>query len=158
MSINLKEAREKAGYTIEEVSEILKIRKQYIIGLEEDIAEDLPAQVYVDGYKKLYYKFLGLKLKNQDSVHIKKTKPSTKKKFNEMSILLISTFILAIVIFSYIVLKTLYKNDKIGESVETNESIDIKQNINGIFFNLPTENNLTKDSIISHDDNKTGNN
>lgn len=58
MGINLKEEREKQGYSIEEVAEKLRIRKQYIIALEEEDYENLPGSTYIEGYIKNYCNFL----------------------------------------------------------------------------------------------------
>ena len=60
MSSKLREAREEAGYTVEEVAEQLNIRKQYIICLEEGNFEDIPGKIYVEGYTKIYSEFLGI--------------------------------------------------------------------------------------------------
>ncbi|RTK92689.1 MAG: helix-turn-helix domain-containing protein [Rickettsiales bacterium] len=68
MTSILKETREKNGYTIEEVSEILKIRKQYIISLEEENFDNLPGDIYVKGYSKIYYEFLGLEMPKQADI------------------------------------------------------------------------------------------
>ena len=58
MSSKLKEAREEAGYTVEEVAEKLNIRKQYIICLQEGNFEGIPGKLYVEGYTKMYTEFL----------------------------------------------------------------------------------------------------
>lgn len=62
MSLQLKEARIHAGYSIDEVAKKLNIRKQYLQALEEEDYHILPGQVYIDGYKKLYAKYLCLSL------------------------------------------------------------------------------------------------
>lgn len=67
MTSILKETREKKGYTVEEVSEILKIRKQYIISLEEENYDNIPGEIYVKGYSKIYHEFLGLEIPNHSS-------------------------------------------------------------------------------------------
>lgn len=68
MTSKLKEAREAKGYTIEEVADILKIRKQYLLDLEEGDLEDIPGQVYVEGYSKIYHEFLGLALPGKKTI------------------------------------------------------------------------------------------
>lgn len=62
MTSKLREAREKAGYTIEHIADKLNIRKQYLIALEEEDYESMPGQIYIDGYTKIYYEFLGINL------------------------------------------------------------------------------------------------
>ena len=72
MTSDLKEAREKAGYTIEEVAEKLNIRKQYIICLEEGKFDELPGKIYAEGYTKMYHELLGLELPQKASRVLKK--------------------------------------------------------------------------------------
>src|SRR5689334_12846132 len=60
MSSRLKQARIDSGKTLEEVSYDLKIRKQYLIALEEDTPSVLPGKVYAKGYLKLYEDYLGV--------------------------------------------------------------------------------------------------
>ncbi len=60
MTSKLKEVREEKGYTIEQVADILKIRKQYLLDLEKGDLEDIPGKVYAEGYSKIYHEFLGL--------------------------------------------------------------------------------------------------
>ncbi len=67
----LKEAREKAGYSIAEISNRLNIRKAYLINIEEENYNNLPGQPYINGYIKMYYKFLGL------------TPPLQEEKYND---------------------------------------------------------------------------
>ena len=62
MSTNLKQARIESGKTIEEISHILKIRKQYLIALEEGDYDVIPGRVYIQGYLKLYANYLGISL------------------------------------------------------------------------------------------------
>jgi|APCry1669190288_1035285.scaffolds.fasta_scaffold12621_4 hypothetical protein len=56
----LKQARLDAGKGIEEISLAINIRKQYLIALEEENFDIIPGKVYVDGYLKLYAKYLGI--------------------------------------------------------------------------------------------------
>lgn len=60
MILHLKQARQQAGKTLEEVSFDLKIRKQYLIALEENDFSSLPGEVYAKGYLKLYSNYLGI--------------------------------------------------------------------------------------------------
>ena len=45
MTSKLKEAREKAGYTIDYVADKLNIRKHYLIALEEEDYDSIPGQI-----------------------------------------------------------------------------------------------------------------
>ncbi len=71
-----KDVREKAGLDINHVSKALKIRREYLLALESGDYRLMPAQVYVDGYKKIYANYLGISLEtNLDQEKIsKKTK------------------------------------------------------------------------------------
>lgn len=60
MSSPLKQARLDSGKTLEEISSSLKIRKKYLLALEEGDFQSIPAAVYVRGYLKLYSNYLGI--------------------------------------------------------------------------------------------------
>lgn len=66
MSSPLKHARIESGKTIEEVASCLKIKKQYLVALEEEKLELIPAAVYVKGYLKLYSNYLGVSLPHDE--------------------------------------------------------------------------------------------
>lgn len=107
MSAALREAREKKGHTVEEVSEILKIRKQYIISLEEENYENLPGEIYVKGYSRIYHEFLGLELPktNDDTARIDDLKNDNininDKKTNKTVTVVICTVLFILVMTSY---------------------------------------------------------
>lgn len=67
MTINLKEAREAAGYTLEHIANKLNIRKQYLLALEEENYDLIPGKIYVEGYKKMYYEFLGINVSTKQT-------------------------------------------------------------------------------------------
>ena len=102
MTSKLKDAREKAGYTIEEVADILKIRKKYIVDLEEGVLEDMPGKVYIKGYTKLYHKFLGLKCPKNKVIAVQAPKLDESGKIHKKYVILVSTIALALVISIYI--------------------------------------------------------
>ncbi|SDL62832.1 helix-turn-helix domain-containing protein [Halarsenatibacter silvermanii] len=56
----LKEKREELGLSIEDIEENTKIRKKYIIALENDNYEEIPGLVYARAFIKNYSSFLGL--------------------------------------------------------------------------------------------------
>ncbi|PCJ25471.1 MAG: hypothetical protein COA94_06145 [Rickettsiales bacterium] len=70
MTLSLEEARKKAGYSIADVAKKLKIRKQYILCLEKDDFDSLPGDVYIQGYKQIYYKFLGIDLPKKKPISV----------------------------------------------------------------------------------------
>jgi cytoskeletal protein RodZ len=75
MTSRLKEARELAGYSIDDISEKLNIRRQYLVDLEEEKFEHMPGKIYVDGYIRIYSKFLGIDLQSEK----KEKEPSVRR-------------------------------------------------------------------------------
>jgi len=124
MTSKLKEAREKAGYTIEEIASILKIRKQYIISLEDEKFQDIPGQVYVEGYTKMYYEFLNLELPQVKSISIQKPRliGSDSVKINKKYVIIPAIIMLIVVIWLYSILKV--SEEKITEEDFIQNKID----------------------------------
>lgn len=56
----LKKTREDNNYTIDEVSALLNIRPKYLLAIENFDKGELPPNVYVVGYIKIYTEFLNL--------------------------------------------------------------------------------------------------
>ncbi|GEM_PF-3001886 len=56
----LREARQDCGYTLEEVAKATKIRKDYLIALEEGDCRQMPPKAYAVAYAKVYAEFVGL--------------------------------------------------------------------------------------------------
>ena len=56
----LKEIREEKGITIEEASKETKIRKKYILALENDEFSKIPGRVYEKAFLKTYADYLGI--------------------------------------------------------------------------------------------------
>jgi cytoskeletal protein RodZ len=54
----LKKAREESGADINEVSDALKIRPEYLSAIENDSFDQLPVAVYTIGYIRCYAKYL----------------------------------------------------------------------------------------------------
>ena len=114
MTFKLKELREAAGYSIEHIASKLNIRKQYLVALEEGDYNSIPGKIYVEGYTKMYYEFLGINLQSQqhhnrnlttaslsdsaDSVYI------TNNKYKKC-ITICSIILLALSVISYNLLK-----------------------------------------------------
>ena len=115
MISKLKETREKAGYTIDDVADKLNIRKQYLIALEEEDYESIPGKIYIDGYTKIYYEFLGINLQieqNDDLLPLSPAITSTDQDNNSNSskykkyILICSIILLLFVVILYNFLKS----------------------------------------------------
>ena len=56
----LHDKRNEKGMTIEQISEITKIRAEYLIALENSLYKTFPSEVYLKGFLKNYAKFLGI--------------------------------------------------------------------------------------------------
>ena len=57
----LKERRQELGYTLQDAEEETRIRKTYLESLENNRFSELPGQVYVTGFIRVYARYLGLK-------------------------------------------------------------------------------------------------
>jgi len=128
MTSKLKEAREKAGYTIEEVSDILKIRKKYIHDLEKGELEDLPGKVYIEGYTKLYHEFLGLKYSQNKVIIVRTPKLNANSKIHKKYIILISTIALSLIISIYAFMGINHLDDSTDNIVIDNENNEATTN------------------------------
>ena len=56
----IKKAREKAGFSVEDVSERIKILSRYLEAIENNDVKSLPSRVYTLGFVKCYAEFLHL--------------------------------------------------------------------------------------------------
>lgn len=118
MSLELKEARENAGYSIEYVASKLNIRKQYLIDLESGNYNALPGKIYVDGYKRMYCELLGI---SNDDIKIEEAfvpKIPDKIKFE----LKYKKYIVLFCIFMLIVTGAVYR--KYREPISSNSIIE----------------------------------
>ncbi|MGC0371763.1 MAG: hypothetical protein DGJ47_000463 [Rickettsiaceae bacterium] len=102
MNLKLRSERERQGYTIDEVSEILKIRRQYLIGIEENSYENMPGKTYIRGYIKVYCKFLGIEPPEYDTKDSVIKKPLIKdRKLNKYLMALIALVLVLITLVAY---------------------------------------------------------
>jgi cytoskeletal protein RodZ len=60
LGLRLQEARKEKGLSIEDVAEITKIQKRYLIGLEEGNYDIIPGKFYVRAFIKQYAEAVGL--------------------------------------------------------------------------------------------------
>jgi cytoskeletal protein RodZ len=116
MSLKLKEAREAAGHTIEEVSEILNIRKKYLVSIEEGRLEEIPGQVYVEGYTKMYCEFLGIEYSRKASPLVQDvdTASNKKKSVEKKYVIFFSIIMLVLVLAFYAKIRS--SQDKIVQN------------------------------------------
>ena len=61
---SLKQKRLQLGIPIEDISSQLKIRKFYLLALENNDITSIPNKLYAKGYLKMYAKFLNLSYKD----------------------------------------------------------------------------------------------
>ena len=88
MSSMLKQARLDLGKTLNQASADLKIRKKYLIALEEGHLDILPGEVYIKGYLKLYLDYLNIKERNAEQLEANKKNEIEKLLNGNRSILL----------------------------------------------------------------------
>ncbi|OGW32602.1 MAG: hypothetical protein A2X59_11695 [Nitrospirae bacterium GWC2_42_7] len=55
-----KKKREASGLDIKEISELLKIKADYLTSIEDDLFDKLPVEVYTKGYIRCYAKYLNI--------------------------------------------------------------------------------------------------
>lgn len=60
LGARLKEARTTKGYTLEDLQEITKIQKRYLVGIEEGNYSSMPGSFYVRAFIKQYAEAVGL--------------------------------------------------------------------------------------------------
>lgn len=56
----LRESRQRRNLSVEQAEEDTKIRKKYLVALEEDDYSELPPPVYARGFLQIYAEYLGL--------------------------------------------------------------------------------------------------
>ncbi|EAA26117.1 helix-turn-helix domain-containing protein [Rickettsia sibirica] len=111
MSSMLKQIRLDLGKTLNQVSSDLKIRKKYLVALEEGDFDVLPGEVYVRGYLKLYLDYLNVKDRNAEQIEATKQNETEKLLNNKRAtvinykrkkqLVLISIIMLSIIIVSH---------------------------------------------------------
>lgn len=74
----LKQTRLDLSKTLSQVSADLKIRKKYLVALEEGNLNVLPGEVYVKGYLKLYLDYLNIKDRNAEQLETNKKNENEK--------------------------------------------------------------------------------
>lgn len=170
MTSKLKEARLNAGYSIEDISLKLNIRKQYLIDLEEEDFEAIPGQIYVEGYTKLYAEFLGIERpvigKNSNTKPIKKAKSKLKvkikKKLSQKYFVLSSILLLIVIFVNYNYIKHkgnassynsgAYFSDHSNENnIDENTAAVVSRMISGNNNTIKSLDNILEDENESYD-------
>lgn len=106
----LKQTRLDLGKTLNQVSADLKIRKKYLIALEEENFDVLPGEIYVKGYLKLYLDYLNIKDRNAEQLEANKYNEKEKSLNTDRNKVLINykrkkqLIIISIIMLSIIIL------------------------------------------------------
>ncbi len=104
----LRSARINSGKTIEEIASHLRIKKEYLLALEESNFSLMPGEIYARGYLKLYADYLGLSLEStgnnvkfcdQPTESLDKETPSAPK--YKIYVAIISAVLLVLTILLY---------------------------------------------------------
>jgi cytoskeleton protein RodZ len=111
----LKKAREESGKNLKEISNILKIRYDYLHAIEEEDFKKLPEEVYIKGYIREYAEFLNIDPQAAINAYIQQTsppkvekpdiseiQPADKKKSKILYSFFFFSLILLVIIVSYI--------------------------------------------------------
>ncbi|MGP6140041.1 MULTISPECIES: RodZ domain-containing protein [unclassified Jeotgalibaca] len=61
----LKQARKKKGYTLDDMQQLTKIQKRYLIAIEENRLEDLPGEFFVSNFIRQYADVVGITLNDE---------------------------------------------------------------------------------------------
>ncbi len=136
----LREIREKAGVSIEEIANAVKVNKKYLRQIEEDNYENMPSEVYVRGFLKSYANFLGIKYENVLAIYqkergieknIKKSKhKQEKKKTFKMPTIVISFKFIAGIFFALFALGIMWYFYKEANKLSETPRLLISQPIN----------------------------
>lgn len=163
----LKQIRLDSGKTLNQVSSDLKIRKKYLVALEEGDFDILPGEVYVKGYLKLYLDYLNVKDRNAEQIEATKQNETEKLLSNKRAtalinykrkkqLVLISIIMLSIIIVSHpFIINAQKKMDneilkRLMEEVEhkLDELLHAQANNQNEVKKLQNENKELKDNYI----------
>lgn len=112
---NIRKKREEMGYEIKEISNILKIRPEFLKAIEDEEFEKLPVEVYAKGYIKEYAKFLKVPFEPVLNAYVQKTTPpkleetevkETKKDKRPKTGYFVAAVIFAIIILAYVLMSS----------------------------------------------------
>ncbi len=146
----LKEARESKGLTLDDLQQITKIQKRYLVGIEEGNYEMMPGKFYVRAFIKQYAEAVGLDPEQLFAEHqtdipaavqqeeipqklsrvqSKKTLPVQHSKWMEvLPKILIAVFLVAVVaIIYYFVAKAIGNNDDPGTVNQNGDPVRLEQ-------------------------------
>ena len=146
----LKEARESKGLSLDDLQQLTKIQKRYLIGIEEGNYEMMPGKFYVRAFIKQYAEAVGLDAEQLFAAHktdipvaaqqeeipqklsrvqSKKTLPAQHSKWMEMlpKILIAVFLVAAAAIIYYFVAKAIGNNDDAGTADQGENPVQLEQ-------------------------------
>lgn len=144
----LQKARKEKGLSIEELQKKTKIRKKYLIALENNNFSEIKGEVYVKSFIKGYARAVGVNpepfiyefdeyIVNKKSDTNKKSNENHKKSFNENNHFKKNVIILLIIIFLGTIVFFVYSNNSNNSKDSTDNNItEINKTLNNdINFN-----------------------
>lgn len=146
----LKEARESKGLTLDDLQQLTKIQKRYLVGIEEGNYEMMPGKFYVRAFIKQYAEAVGLDAEELFAQHqtdipaavqqeeiprklsrvqTKKTMPVQNSKWLELlpKILIIVFLVAVVAIIYYFVAKAVGNNDDSGTANQGSNPVQLEQ-------------------------------
>ena len=147
----LREIRERAGVSVEEIANAIKVNKEYLKKIESDDYENMPSEIYIRGFLRNYSNFLGIEAKDVLKIYekergiannIKKNtkKDQFKKKRVKIPTITLSSRAIFGVVFGFFVLMVgWYFYKEAGEFAETPRLLISKPLNNSITEQSSTE-------------------
>lgn len=140
LGTRLKEARLSKGYSLDDLQEITKIQKRYLVGIEEGNYSIMPGSFYVRAFIKQYAEAVGLNPEEiletfkselpgtpndqvsqsltQTSTRRKVSKTSSNKMMEAMPKVIVALFIIVIIVAIWVLFQN-RSNSGTGESTDT---------------------------------------
>jgi transcriptional regulator with XRE-family HTH domain len=143
----LREIRERAGISIEEIATAIKVNKKYLMCIEADNYEDMPSDIYVRGFLKNYSNFLGIEAEDvlkiykkergiESNIKKKNEGKKQKKKIKIPTIVLSSRVIFGVLFGLFVLVISWYFYKEAGQFSETPR----------LLISKPINNSITKQS------------
>lgn len=173
----LKEARERNGLSLDDLQNITKIQKRYLVGIETGNYDMMPGKFYVRAFIKQYAEAVGLEpeevfeqFKNEiPSVHeeeapeqlsrvqSKKTmSPAQSKLLDALPKVLVAVFIIGVLVLVWVLVSKYVSPNETNSNEGGNEIITIEENEDSP-LNRENEEEEDKDSTSNEDENTNEN-
>ncbi len=149
LGARLREARESKGYTLEDIQQMTKIQKRYLMGIEEGNYDMMPGKFYARAFIKQYAEAIGLQpeelfdtYKNDipatnsedlpeklSRVQTRSNVPqSTSKVFDFIPKLLVALFVIGALLVAWYFLRDQLSDD--GSNVQGNNETQVEEKVN----------------------------